>query len=136
MFGRFWNAAWNFSFTTFPAPAAIAAFAAAWSSLTVASEAPQDRQVTIDELLASLGVTNEVLPHFAQVRMLGDSFHWLGKQWRIPARSVLNFQPKSDNRAYCSESPVRLRLLVLTGENDPQGGQQNDNGNRCLHQLG
>jgi hypothetical protein len=83
MFGRFRKAAWNFSFTTLPAPAAIAAFAAAWSSLTVASEAPQDWHVTMDELLAFLGVAKALLPHFAQVRMLGGSFRSLDNQWKI-----------------------------------------------------
>jgi hypothetical protein len=72
MFGRLRKAAWNFSFTTWPEPAAMAALAAAWSSLTVASEAPQDWQVTMDELFASLGVTNAPLPQFAQVSMLGE----------------------------------------------------------------
>jgi hypothetical protein len=123
MLGRFWNATWNFSFMTWPAPAAIAAFAADWSSLTVASGAPQDLQVTMDELFGSLGVTKELLLHFAQVRMVGGSFRFL------------DFQPKSDNRAYCAESPMRLRLLILAGENNPQCGEQHNNRNRCLHQL-
>jgi hypothetical protein len=42
-------------------------------SLTVASEAPQDWHVTIDEFVAPLGVMNAAVPHFAQVRMLGGA---------------------------------------------------------------
>jgi hypothetical protein len=45
-------------------------------SLTVASDAPQDWHVTMDEFVASLGVTNAVLPQFAQVSMLGGAIRW------------------------------------------------------------
>lgn len=50
----------------------MAAVAAAWSALTVASEAPQDWQVTMDKLLAFLGVMNALLPQAAQASMLGE----------------------------------------------------------------
>ena len=69
--GRFRKAERNFSFATLPAPSAMAALAAACISLTVAREFPQDWQVTTDELIASLEVTNALPPQFAQVSMLG-----------------------------------------------------------------
>jgi hypothetical protein len=52
-------------------PAARADLAAAWSSATVASWAPQGLQVTIEELVAFAGAAKSWAPQAAQVRILG-----------------------------------------------------------------
>src|SRR5277367_5134078 len=61
----------NFSLTTLPAPAASAALAAACSWPTLASEAPQDLQVTIEEFVAFSGAPKLAAPQAAQASMFG-----------------------------------------------------------------
>jgi hypothetical protein len=71
-FGRFLKASRNFSLETLPAPEARADLAAACSWPTVASEALQDLQETMEELVAFSGAAKSVPPQAAQVSILGE----------------------------------------------------------------
>ena len=71
MAGRFLKASRNFSFMTLPPAPAMADLAAACSSPTLASDAPQDLHATMEELVAFSGAMKSPAPQEAQTSMLG-----------------------------------------------------------------
>jgi len=104
MFGRFLKACRNFSFWTLPPVPDMAALAAAWSWPTVASEAPQDLQVTIEELVAFSGAAKSLAPHTAQASIFGE---FIGERSRRNREINIQKFSSGESVSWIRQSPTR-----------------------------